>query len=263
MQCGRSAKPLIVTGHSLGGSVASLFTLWLLEGLDISKEKRPLCLTFGSPLLGDKGFQQAISEHPAWHSCFLHVAATSKDSIPRLFIAPSHYLNSAIEASKYDHYKPFDAANEEQMIDVYGRIVEQLESVIIRKGSSQLSKPMLSSLQAGTTLQLEAIRIQKEQNHQQKGNELDNLIKKLEELEVTCLLNKRKNRSARSDHDIIKHKKFLTTNWGKIVAQAEKKPQNNWFTFDHGGCIRYDLSENDRAARYSGLLPKWRKELYD
>ncbi|GMI68423.1 hypothetical protein HRI_000511600 [Hibiscus trionum] len=291
-QCGGSVKPLIVTGHSLGGSVASLFTLWLLESLDISKVKRPLCLTFGSPLLGDKGFQQAISEHPAWNSCFLHVAATSQDSIPGLFIAPSHYLNSAIEASKSDYYKPFgtfllccengctcsenpeavsevlmvfgteDAANEERTIHVYGRIVEQLEWAIFRKGISQLGKPMLSSLQAGTTLQLEAIRIRNEQNHQQKSDELDNLIKKLEELEVTRLLNKRKvfdpakklndikikmaylewykkvakakgtgyydfykNRLTRRDHDIIRHKKFLTNNWEEIVAQAEKKPQ--------------------------------------
>ncbi|XP_038996973.1 LOW QUALITY PROTEIN: senescence-associated carboxylesterase 101-like [Hibiscus syriacus] len=291
-QCGRSAKPLILTGNSLGGSIASLFTLWVLESLDISTVKRPLCLTFGSPLLGDKGFQQAISQHPTWNSCFLHVAATSKDSIPGLFIVPSHYLNSAIEASKYGHYKPFGtfllccengcacsenpeavsevlmlfrteaAANEERTIDVYGRIVEQFESVIIRQGISQLGKPMLSSLQAGTTLLIEAIRTRKEQNHQQKSNELDNLIKKLEELEVTCMLNKRKvfdpakklndmkikmaflewykkcdkvkeigyydfykNRSARSDHDITKHKKFLTKNWEKIVAQAEKKPQ--------------------------------------
>ncbi|KAL4376167.1 hypothetical protein GQ457_02G011570 [Hibiscus cannabinus] len=268
-QCGRTAKPLIVTGHSLGGSVASLFTLWLLESLEISKAKRPLCFTFGSPLLGDKGFQQAISEHPAWNSCFLHVAATSKDSIPKLFIAPSHYLNSAIEASKSDHYKPFgtfllccengctcsdnpeavsevlmmfeteDAVNEERMIHVYERIVEQLESVIIRKGLSR-----------------------KEQIHQQRSNELDNLIKKLEELEMTRMLNKRKvfdpekklndmkvkmaylewykkvakaketgyydfykNRLAQRDHDITKHKKFLTNNWKAIVAQAEKKPQ--------------------------------------
>ncbi|KAE8691545.1 SAG101 protein [Hibiscus syriacus] len=259
-QCGRSAKPLIVTGHSLGGSVASLFTLWVLESLDISSAKRPLCLTFGSPLLGDKGFQQAISQHPAWNSCFLHVAATSKDSIPRLFIAPSHYLNSSIEAPKYDHYKPFGTfllcGENGCACSENPEAVSELESVIIRKGVSQLGKPMLSSLQAGTILQLEAIRTRKEQ---QKRNELDNLIKKLEE---TCMRNKRKvfdpakklneikikmaflewykkcakaietgcydfykNRVARSDHDIIRHKKFLTNNWEKIVAQAEKKPQ--------------------------------------
>ena len=191
MQFGRDSKPLIVTGHTLGGSVASLFTLWLLESLDVSTAKRPLCLTFGSPLVGDKGFQQAISEHPAWNSCFLHIA-TSKDSIPRLFITP-HYLHTMGLTSQPDYYKPFGTfllcceigctcsenpeaisellvamglggvEKEEQLIVDYERIVEQLESLIIRKGFSQLSDLMPNSLRAGTILQLEAIGLQKRQ----------------------------------------------------------------------------------------------------
>ncbi|KAK5820381.1 senescence-associated carboxylesterase 101 [Gossypium arboreum] len=280
-ECGRNSNSLIVTGHSLGGSVASLFTLWLLESLDISLAKRPLCLTFGSPLVGDKGFQQAISQHPAWNSCFLHVAATSKDSIPRLFIAP-HDLNSMDLDSKPDDYKPFgtfllccedgctwsdnpeavsellmaveteDTGNEEWTINVYSRIIEQLESMIVRKGISQVNEPILNSLRAGTTLQIEAIRIRNEQL----------LIKKLEELEEICMFNKGKafdpakklnvikikmaelewykkvakanetgyydcykKQLSRRDRDIIKHKKFLTNYWKEVVAQNERKPQ--------------------------------------
>ncbi|MBA0847579.1 hypothetical protein Goshw_020192, partial [Gossypium schwendimanii] len=280
-ECGRNSNSLIVTGHSLGGSVASLFTLWLLESLDISLAKRPLCLTFGSPLVGDKGFQQAISQHPAWNSCFLHVAATSKDSIPRLFIAPRD-LNSMDLDSKSDDYKPFgtfllccedgctwsenpeavsellmaveteDAGNEEWTINVYSRIIEQLESMIVRKGISQVNESILNSLRAGTTLQTEAIRIRNEQL----------LIKKLEELEEICMFNKGKafdpakklnvikikmaelewykkvakanetgyydcykKQLSRRDRDVIKHKKFLTNYWKEVVAQNERKPQ--------------------------------------
>ncbi|XP_021298944.1 senescence-associated carboxylesterase 101 isoform X2 [Herrania umbratica] len=290
-----SSKPLIVTGHSLGGSVASLFTLWLLESLDVSAAKRPLCLTFGSPLVGDKGFQQSISEHPAWTSCFLHVV-TGKDSIPRLFIPP-HNLHTMGLTSQPDFYRPFGTfllcfnmgcicsdnpeaisellvamgmggtRNEEQLVVDYGKIVEQLESWIIFKGISQLSEFMPNSLRAGTILLLEAIGLQKRQQ-QQQNNDFDKLIEKLEKLEESCMLNKRKvfdpakklndikikmaflewykkvskaeeigyydcykNQFSKRDRDIVKLKKFLTNYWKEIVAQAEKKPHKDGVYF--------------------------------
>ncbi|XVE83897.1 hypothetical protein DITRI_Ditri16bG0125200 [Diplodiscus trichospermus] len=217
MQYGGSSGPLIVTGHALGGSVASLFTLWLLESLNVSTAKRPLCLTFGSPLVGDKGFQQAISEHRAWNSCFFHVA-TVEDFIPRLFITP-HYRQTIGLTSQPEYYKPFGtfllcsetgctcsenpeaiselllamglggAGNNELQIVDYGRIVERLELMIICKGISQLSELMLNSLKAGIILQLEAIGLQQRQHDQEQQNKL---IKKLLELEEACMLNKRK-----------------------------------------------------------------------
>ncbi|KFK23720.1 hypothetical protein AALP_AAs72314U000100 [Arabis alpina] len=67
-----SKKPVIITGAGLGGSVASLFTLWLLETVDPG-QKRLLCITFGSPLIGDASLQQ-ILENSVRNSCFLHVA---------------------------------------------------------------------------------------------------------------------------------------------------------------------------------------------
>ncbi|KAK7381365.1 hypothetical protein VNO78_34003 [Psophocarpus tetragonolobus] len=79
-----SSTPLIVTGLGLGGSVASLFTISLLESIQFGKN-RPLCITYGSPLIGDKKFQQTISSSPIWNSCFLNVVSL-EDSLPRLFI---------------------------------------------------------------------------------------------------------------------------------------------------------------------------------
>ncbi|XP_048629706.1 disease resistance protein RPP2A-like [Brassica napus] len=66
-----SPKPVIITGAALGGSVASLFTLWLLEAVD-RRQKLPLCITFGSPLIGDASLQQILN-HSVMNSCFLHV----------------------------------------------------------------------------------------------------------------------------------------------------------------------------------------------
>lgn len=72
---------LIITGHGLGGSVASLFTLLLLDSIDLTKAKRPLCITFGSPLLGNEALQSAISQFSTWSSCFLHVVS-NRDPLP-------------------------------------------------------------------------------------------------------------------------------------------------------------------------------------
>ncbi|XP_029125088.1 senescence-associated carboxylesterase 101 [Cajanus cajan] len=85
-----SSSRLIVTGHGLGGSVASLFTISLLDSVWLGKN-RPLCITFGSPLIGDKNLQQAISRSPIWNSCFLDVVSV-KDPLPRLFIANHTYM---------------------------------------------------------------------------------------------------------------------------------------------------------------------------
>ncbi|KAI4351500.1 hypothetical protein L6164_005866 [Bauhinia variegata] len=92
-----SSKPLIVTGHALGGSIASLFTLWLLDSIGLGK-KLPLCITFGSPLIGDKNLQQAIARSSVWNSCFLHMASHD-DPVPRLWIS-SHSPETSV-------YKPF------------------------------------------------------------------------------------------------------------------------------------------------------------
>ncbi|GKB47211.1 senescence-associated carboxylesterase 101-like protein, partial [Tanacetum coccineum] len=65
-------KPLVVTGRSLGGYLAILFSLWLQHAVDMKEShgyrnnKRPICITFGSPLVGDGALQRAISEHPQW-----------------------------------------------------------------------------------------------------------------------------------------------------------------------------------------------------
>ncbi|XP_028754194.1 senescence-associated carboxylesterase 101 isoform X1 [Neltuma alba] len=43
--------------------------------MEPTKDKRPLCVTFGSPLIGDQMFQQAMSQSSNLNSCFLHVAS--------------------------------------------------------------------------------------------------------------------------------------------------------------------------------------------
>ena len=84
---------LIITGHSLGGSVASLYTLYLLDTKDKKRKCRPICITFGSPLIGNFGLQ-----HSQWNSFFLHVVS-NKDPVLGLFLPSSN--------SQTTVYKPF------------------------------------------------------------------------------------------------------------------------------------------------------------
>ena len=96
------SRLVIITGNCLGGSVAALFTLWLLDSFNLSTKIRPLCITFGSPLVGDDRLQEAISKYPTWNSCFLHVVS-DQDPIPRVLI--SHGPMGL--ASQTNVYKPF------------------------------------------------------------------------------------------------------------------------------------------------------------
>lgn len=75
------------TGHSLGGAVASLSALWLLSTFQAaSPSTQVLCITFGSPMLGNDSFSQAILQE-RWGGNFCHVVG-QHDIVPRVLFAP-------------------------------------------------------------------------------------------------------------------------------------------------------------------------------
>ncbi|KAK1277818.1 hypothetical protein QJS04_geneDACA016552 [Acorus gramineus] len=86
-----TTTPLILTGHSIGGAIASLAALSLLASPSRSpraKRVSPpslLCITFGAPLLGNKPLSDAILR-ARWHGKFCHVVSNS-DIVPRLLFA--------------------------------------------------------------------------------------------------------------------------------------------------------------------------------
>ncbi|CAL5214613.1 unnamed protein product [Lathyrus oleraceus] len=80
-------KSIVITGHSIGGATASLCTLWLLSYLQsISSSLSVMCITFGSPLIANKSFSQAISREWCGGN-FCHVVS-KHDIMPRLLFAP-------------------------------------------------------------------------------------------------------------------------------------------------------------------------------
>lgn len=89
------SKSIIITGHSLGGPAASLCTLWLLSYLQsVISPLQVLCITFGSPLLGNGSLSRAILRE-RWGGNFCHVVS-NHDIMPRLLFAPLASLNSQL-----------------------------------------------------------------------------------------------------------------------------------------------------------------------
>lgn len=83
----KERKSLVLTGHSFGGAIASLTALWLLSYLhSISASISVLCITFGSPMLGNKSLSRAILQE-RWAGNFIHVIG-KHDIVPRLLFAP-------------------------------------------------------------------------------------------------------------------------------------------------------------------------------
>ncbi|KAJ9699676.1 hypothetical protein PVL29_005510 [Vitis rotundifolia] len=169
---------LIITGHSLGGSVASLFTLRLLDGNLLKPKCRPFCITFGSPLIGDFGLQHSI-----WNSFFLHVVS-NQDPVPGLFL-PSGRSPPTSSHSQTTGYKPFgtyllcselgcacfdnpdlilgllkvissEVAGGLQDVD-YGEILRNLKERAICKGLPQLGERFADPFSAGIIMELETI----------------------------------------------------------------------------------------------------------
>jgi pimeloyl-ACP methyl ester carboxylesterase len=83
-------KEVVFTGHSLGGAIAALAALHYLCISSSSQASAPvppvLCVTFGSPLLGNEALSRAILRE-RWGGSFCHVVS-QHDVVPRLLFCP-------------------------------------------------------------------------------------------------------------------------------------------------------------------------------
>ncbi|XVF61079.1 hypothetical protein PTKIN_Ptkin08bG0100400 [Pterospermum kingtungense] len=86
-------KSIVITGQSIGGTTASLSALWLLCHLPSMSSPMftVLCITFGSPLLGNEALRRSILRQ-RWGGNFCHVVS-KHDIMPRLLLADiaNHY----------------------------------------------------------------------------------------------------------------------------------------------------------------------------
>ena len=180
LQLSETEGQLIITGHSLGGSVAALFTLYLLDSMNKKSKCRPICITFGSPLLGDFDLQ-----HSQWNSFFLHVVS-NKDPVPGLFL-PSSRSPSTSSHSQTSVYKPFgtyllcsehgcacfddpdlilkiltvassEVSGELQVVD-YGEMLRNLKNKAIWKGPQLAGERSGNPFSDGIVMELKTIGI--------------------------------------------------------------------------------------------------------
>ncbi|KAG2300464.1 hypothetical protein Bca52824_036936 [Brassica carinata] len=226
-----SKKPVIITGAALGGSVASLFTLWLLEKVE-PKLKRPLCITFGSPLIGDAKLQE-ILENSLRNSCFLHVADASQTPVNTDFKPFGTFLicfdseclciddpEAVMEllggASAVDH------------ID-YGEVLDRLDQTVMED----------------SRLMIDDVITRMEERAEEKKVRFDQL-KKLNDIKISMIYiewYKKKSKMSKIgyydrfkthiassispfDIDIEKRKKEVNDYWRSLVEEVEKKPQS-------------------------------------
>ncbi|KAK7354108.1 hypothetical protein VNO80_19566 [Phaseolus coccineus] len=91
-------KQIVFAGHSSGGPMAILATLWTLEKYRPPNSHGgipPLCVTFGSPLIGNHIFSHA-TRRENWSSYFFHYVMRY-DIVPRILFAPVSSLDQSFE----------------------------------------------------------------------------------------------------------------------------------------------------------------------
>lgn len=91
-------KQIVFAGHSSGGPLAILATLWTLENYLTPKSQGgipPLCITFGSPLIGDHIFSHA-TRREIWSHYFFHFVMRY-DIVPRILLAPLSSFDQRFE----------------------------------------------------------------------------------------------------------------------------------------------------------------------
>jgi len=107
----RKLKPVIFVGHSIGGAVATLATLWILQKR--LRQSSPFCITFGCPLVGDVNLVEAVGREN-WAGNFLHVVSKN-DIVPRILLAPVESISEPLIAI-FPYWQGIMQANDSKTI---------------------------------------------------------------------------------------------------------------------------------------------------
>lgn len=92
-------KQIVFAGHSSGGPIAILAALWCLEHCRKRPNDNlvyPYCITFGSPLVGDRIWSHALRREN-WARYFIHFVM-KYDIVPRMMLAPLSSFQEWLQA---------------------------------------------------------------------------------------------------------------------------------------------------------------------
>lgn len=112
----------MITGYSIGATVASVTALWLLNRtISSSSTSSILCISYGSPLLGNDSLSLAVLEE-RWGGNFCHVVFRH-DLIPRLLFAPpnTEHLHSFL------HLLQLQSVSDAEITELFKRVLSAQE----------------------------------------------------------------------------------------------------------------------------------------
>ncbi|XP_075662124.1 protein EDS1-like [Castanea sativa] len=152
-------KQILFTGHSAGGSIANLATIWFLEKYLRSESPNnykispfsPLCVTFGCPLTGNHIFSHALRREN-WARYFIHFVMRY-DIVPRILLAP-------VSSIKLEFQKVLQFLNEKSINLAHASINNFDASnfyMKVMKNASSVASYAACNLMGNTNLLLETV----------------------------------------------------------------------------------------------------------
>ncbi|CAL9031149.1 unnamed protein product [Prunus brigantina] len=144
-------KSIIFTGHSTGGAIAALATIWFLQ--KYPNNGAFFCVTFGSPLVGNHIISHALRREK-WSQCFIHFVMRY-DIVPRILLAPLTFIQE-----QFEKVLPFfNPASPKFKSEVLGASPEALHFYenVIRKASS-LTSHVASQLMGNANQLLDTVK---------------------------------------------------------------------------------------------------------
>lgn len=136
-------KNVLFTGHSMGGAIAALATLWMLDKHQQQhpgKTKSFFCITFGFPLIGDETLARGV-RRKGWTDQFCHVVL-GRDVISRVLLAPSISVSEALES-----FLPYLKRYLENAGDLHGSTDTPMEEAL-PQGSAEFVSTVLQHCSA-------------------------------------------------------------------------------------------------------------------
>ncbi|KAH9328588.1 hypothetical protein KI387_000696, partial [Taxus chinensis] len=152
-------KTVLFTGHSVGGAVATLATLSVLEKL--GKGTSVYCITFGFPLIGDEALARAVRRQ-GWANHFCNVVLRG-DIFSRILLAPCITVSIPLEGLLPDWKKAMeqmddddtDSIMEDAPPDNFARTVLQHACAVVNYTSATNMDPsnkLIASLKPAVKL---------------------------------------------------------------------------------------------------------------
>ncbi|CAI8585523.1 unnamed protein product [Vicia faba] len=146
-------KQVVFTGHSSGAVLAILVTFWALEeNLNQTQLKPPMCVTFGSPLVGNHIFSHA-SNRQNWSRRFIHFVMRY-DIVPRIFLAPFSSIEKIFSpvlqllTPDNDNFESQDSIRDSMCCEFYS---------IVMMNATTVTRHVACNLMGSTNLLLETM----------------------------------------------------------------------------------------------------------